>query len=104
MRNGELFASKMNHFSRRDFLKSVSLTAVTAAIAPLQSRAETTRANIKLGLDNFSVRAMGWKAPALIDYAVALKTDSLFITDLDAFETFDEGYLHGLKSKAADSG
>ena len=47
---------------------------------------------------------MGWKAPALIDYAAALKTDSLFITDLDAFERLDENYLGGLKAKAADQG
>src|SRR5881628_1750741 len=94
----------MNPRSRRDFLKSASLTAVAAAIAPLPSRAEATRLNIKLGLDNFSVRAMAWKAPALIDYAASLKTDSLFITDLDAFENFDEAYLKGLRSKAADAG
>jgi 3-oxoisoapionate decarboxylase len=47
---------------------------------------------------------MKWKADALIDYAVSLKTDSLFITDLDAFESFDESYLTGLRKKAADQG
>src|SRR4030095_8009341 len=51
-----------------------------------------------------AVRGMGWKAPALIDYAASLKTDSLFISDLDAFESFDEKYLAGLKSSAADKG
>ena len=94
----------MNSHSRRDFLKSVSLTAVTVAVAPVQIRAETISAKIKLGLDNFSVRAMGWKAPALIDYAASLKTDSLFITDLDAFESLEEPYLKGLRSKATDAG
>ncbi|HEV8543248.1 MAG TPA: TIM barrel protein [Verrucomicrobiae bacterium] len=59
---------------------------------------------IKLGLDNFSVRAMKWKADALIDYAAKLKTDSLFITDLFAFENFDESYLTRLRQKAADLG
>src|SRR5439155_11776616 len=39
-----------------------------------------------------------------IDYAASLKTDSLFITDLDAFESFDEPYLKGLKAKAAEAG
>ena len=61
-------------------------------------------AKIKLGLDNFSVRAMGWKAPALIEYAAALKTDSLFISDLDALESFEKEYLQGLKSTAAEKG
>ena len=62
------------------------------------------RHEIKLGLDNFSVRAMGWKARQLIDYAAQLKTDSLFITDLDALETLEEAHLRELKSKAADVG
>lgn len=64
----------------------------------------TPRRNIKLGFDNFAVRAMGWKASQLIDYAAKLKTDSLFITDFDALEKFDDSYLKDLKSKAADQG
>ncbi|HYV32377.1 MAG TPA: sugar phosphate isomerase/epimerase, partial [Candidatus Binatia bacterium] len=51
-----------------------------------------------------SVRAMGWKAPQLIDFAAKLQTDSLFITDFDALESFDDNYLRGLKGKAADQG
>ena len=50
------------------------------------------------------MRALKWKAPALIDYAAKLKTDSLFITDLDAFEKQDDAYLGDLKKKAADLG
>jgi len=41
---------------------------------------------IKLGRDHFAVRALTWKAAAFIDYTAQLKTDSLLITDLDAFE------------------
>jgi sugar phosphate isomerase/epimerase len=93
--------------SRRDFIKSASLASAAALVsspALAQTATPATKSKIKLGLDNFSVRAFGWKAPALIDYAASLKTDSLFITDLDAFESFDDGYLHGLKAKAAESG
>lgn len=57
-----------------------------------------------LGLDNFAVRAMGWKADALIDYAASLRVDALFITDLDAFESFEDDYLKRLRSKASDQG
>ena len=87
---------------RRTFLKTTALAAaaVSAGIAAEPVR----RRNIKVGLDNFAVRGMGWKAPALIDYAASLKTDSLFISDLDAFENFDEDYLAGLKKRAADKG
>jgi len=98
--------------TRRTFLKSAAASAGLAVAGAglgqelqnaLLDRARP-KIKIKLGLDNFAVRAMGWKAPALIDYGATLKVDSLFITDLDAFESFDEVYLHGLKSKAADEG
>lgn len=96
---------------RRDFL---SLSAAVAAglafggpliAADAQPPAAPVRnRGIRLGIDNFAVRAMKWKAPALIDYAAQLKTDSLFITDLDAFEKQDDAYLGELKKKAADLG
>jgi len=86
------------------FLKTVSAAGAAVAWggAALAQPAPTRK--IKLGLDNFSVRAMGWKAAQLIDYAVQLKTDSLFITDLDALESFEDHYLQGLKARAADQG
>ena len=59
---------------------------------------------MKLGIDNFSVRGMGWKAPQLIDYAASLRTDSLFITDLGAFEKLDDGYLKDIRKAAGDKG
>jgi 3-oxoisoapionate decarboxylase len=86
---------------RRTFLKAG--VAATAALAAGPAGFAQER-KIKLGLDNFAVRAMKWKADALIDYAVQLKTDSLFITDFYAFENFEDNYLTGLKQKAADKG
>lgn len=90
--------------TRRDFLKG---TATLAAVAAVSSRpvlgAEGPR-KTKLGIDNFAVRAMGWKAEALIDYAAQLKTDSLFISDLDAFESLEDGPLQTLRKKAEDKG
>ena len=59
---------------------------------------------LKLGFDNFSVRAMGWKAPALLDYAASLKLDSILISDLDAYTSFDDKYLKEVKAKADDVG
>lgn len=89
---------------RRTFLKTISAAGIATALggnAPAQTAA---RRNIKLGLDNFAVRAMGWKAPQLIEYAAKLKTDSLFITDFDALENFEDSYLKEVRSKAADQG
>ncbi len=90
--------------NRRDFVKTLSAATAALAVAGPAFAQPAPKRNIKLGLDNFAVRAMGWKAPQLIDYAAKLKTDSLFITDFDAFENFEDGYLAGLKSKAADQG
>ena len=88
-------------FDRRTFLKAGAATAAALATGPSSFGAER---KIKLGLDNFAVRAMKWKADALIDYAAQLKTDSLFITDFNALENFEDKYLAGLKQKAADKG
>src|SRR5688572_18858216 len=95
--------------NRRSFLKTILAgTAATAAAAPGHPFAvdtETTlitkaRPQIKLGLDNFAVRAMGWKAPQLLDYAASLNLDTLFISDLDAFDSLDDAALQPLKSRA----
>src|SRR5258706_1685621 len=97
-----------SNLPRRDFVKSLAVAGAGAALGfPSFAQEKNTgvaKKNIKLGLDNFAVRAMGWKAPELIDYAVSLKTDSLFITDLKPFENFSESYLKDLKTKAADKG
>lgn len=100
--------SALPPLNRRRFLQTTALAGTAAALTGLPSFAADTakprRRNIKLGLDNFAVRAMGWKAPQLIDYAVKLKTDSLFITDFYALEKFEDSYLIDLKKKAADQG
>lgn len=88
---------------RRTFTAALSVAAIGSQLMAQQKPAEKPK--IKLGIDNFAVRAMGWKAPQLIDYAETLRVDSLFITDLDAFEKLDDNaYLADLKSRAADKG
>lgn len=97
-----------NNHSRRQFVKSLVIAGAGAALdtsAPGQSsQANGPRNKIKLGFDNFSVRAFGWKAPQLLDYAAALKVDSLFLSDLDVYESFDDSYLKKVKAKADDLG
>ncbi len=53
-----------------------------------------------LGIDNFSVRAMGWKALQLVEYTASLGCDSLFITDFDALESHDAAYLGKVRAHA----
>ena len=103
----------MDHssFDRRTFLKTIGSVAVTAGLAGRlsgQGQADTdvslltkARPKIQFGLDNFAVRAMNWKAAQLLDYAAAQKLDTLFISDLDAFESLEEKHLHEIKAKAA---
>src|SRR6184192_1357459 len=69
-------ANGMNSFSRREFLQRTISASAAAVAAPavFGQNGSAPKLNIKVGLDNFSVRALGWKAPALIDYAVSLKT------------------------------
>jgi sugar phosphate isomerase/epimerase len=90
--------------NRRAFLKTLATASAAVALGPSAPAQPAVRRPIKLGLDNFAVRALGWKAPQLIDYAAKLKTDSLFITDFDALEKFEDGYLTDLRKNAADQG
>jgi 3-oxoisoapionate decarboxylase len=91
---------------RRSFLKCLATAAGATTGAPLfgaASRNAPAR-KIKLGMDNFAVRAMGWKAPALIDHAASLQLDTLLISDLDALEQLDEPHLRKLRQKADEAG
>lgn len=47
---------------------------------------------------------MGWKAKELIDYAVKLKVDTVFITDLDAFVSLEAKALGEIKKHADEVG
>jgi len=84
---------------RRHFLSgSLALSASQAMGESASSK------QLQLGYDNFAVRAMGWKAKELIDYAVTLKVDTVFITDLDAFVSLEEKALGEIKKYGDDKG
>jgi sugar phosphate isomerase/epimerase len=87
--------------SRRQLLAASAASALLAGTAFSQ---EKPAKKIKLGYDNFAVRAFGWKAGQLLDYAEKLAVDSLFISDLDALESFEPKYLAEVKAKAKDKG
>src|SRR6266699_2423344 len=87
-------------FAHRTEFAGLALSS--AALA--ESGPASAKKKIKLGLDNFAVRAMNWKAHALLDYAASLKLDSILISDLDAFENREPAYLREVKAKADDLG
>ncbi|MEO6725055.1 MAG: sugar phosphate isomerase/epimerase, partial [Blastocatellia bacterium] len=91
--------------SKRQFLKTLSASAAALTLdTTMLAQSQTKRRNIKLGFDNFSIRAMGWKAPQLLDYAAKLKVDTVLFSDLDVYESRDEKYLKDIKKKADDLG
>ena len=99
-------AGPLNSISRRRFVRvaaaaSLGLLAGSAAVADDAARPPQ---RLKLGFDNFSLRSMDWKAPALIDYAAELKVDSLFISDLNALESLEASHLGKLRARAVDRG
>ena len=59
---------------------------------------------LKLGFDNYSIRALKWKAPQLLAYAASLKLDTVLFSDLDVYEHLTDDYLHGIRSMAEDLG
>jgi len=93
--------------SRRTVLQSASLAAASLTLRP-SSLATTFQlprnSKIKLGFDNFSIRALGWKAPQLLAYAAALKVDVVLFSDLDAYESHSDAYLKEIKTKASSVG
>lgn len=86
--------------NRRQFLGSVAAAGAISALAPAWAREQNAEERLKLGIDNFSIRAFGWKAPQLIDYAASLNLDTLLMSDLDVYESLDESYLKGIRDHA----
>jgi len=82
--------------NRRSFLTST----LAATAASTFSRAAIQGGKLAIGLDHFAVRATGWKASQYIDYAASLKLDTIFISELLPFESFEDAYLKSLKERA----
>src|SRR5438477_13094347 len=57
-------------------------------------------AKLKLGFDNYAIRALGWKAPRLLEYAASLNLDTILLSDLDVYESHAEGDLNEIKAQA----
>ena len=93
----------MNQPTRRQFVQgAVSAGMAAPLIKPIMQAAK--KRNIKLGFDNFSIRAMGWKAPQLLSYAAQQKVDVVLFSDLDVYENHSEAYLKDIRKRAADLG
>ena len=91
--------------SRRAFLSSTAVLVGAvgihgqAAVPARQAPAILPRP-VALGIDNFAVRAYGWKATRLLEYAASVGADSLFISDLESFESLEDAALKKLREDA----
>lgn len=94
--------SDLSSQSRRNFLGTIA--TATAAMATLPTLAHENGPHIPLGIDNFAVRAFGWKGREIIDYAASLKLDTLFITDLPSLGSLEPKHAEELRRYAADKG
>ncbi len=99
------------NLSRREFVQSaavagagVGLAEAKATKTPRNEPEPPPRLPIKLGFDNFSIRAFEWKASQLLDYAATLKVDTIMLSDLGVYEKLDEQFLKTVRSKASDLG
>ena len=91
------------HLGRREFLAAAGAAGVVGT-ALFGAQDAPRPADIKLGFDNFSIRAFGWKAPQLIDYAASLGVDTLLMSDLGVYESLDDDYLAGVRERAEAKG
>lgn len=95
--------------NRRDFIATVSLAAAGLAVSTSSAHAAAPLLDrygkrVRLGMDNFAVRALGLKGKDIVDYAAKLKLDTLFITDLPALGSLETKNASELRAYAADKG
>jgi 3-oxoisoapionate decarboxylase len=85
--------------SRRTFSATIS-SLIATSVSPSLTAKERSKKRLLLGFDNFSIRALGWKATQLIEYATKHKVDALLFSDLDVYESFESGYLKEISQEA----
>lgn len=59
---------------------------------------------LRLGLDSYSIRDLGWKALRLLEYATSLKLDAVQIAIPGELESQDAGHLRHVREAAARAG
>ncbi len=90
------------HFNQAAF--GCAALAVTGFAAQDSLPTENKNVKIPLGFDNFSIRALNWKAPQLLAFAEQQNLDYVLWSDLGVFENSTKSYLNQLRSIAADKG
>jgi 3-oxoisoapionate decarboxylase len=84
----------INGMQRRTFLGTLSAAAAAAATPEPQD------VPVRLGFDTYSLRAFGWKAGQLLDYAAQQKLDTIQISSMGDYESFEPVYLQKIRRQA----
>jgi 3-oxoisoapionate decarboxylase len=91
--------------NRRSFLGSLTAMGMAGAVGSANTRADAPARNkLRLGIDNFSIRDLRWKAPQLIEYAAAQEVSLLLLSDLDVYESLESDYLKRVRAQADAAG
>jgi len=91
--------------NRRSLLATAASGLAASAFNRVPAQAQAVApGKLAFGLDHFAVRATGWKAGQFIEYGAGLKLDTVFLSELAVFESFEDGYLQGLKDQADRAG
>ena len=90
--------------NRRGFLASVAALGAASLVGARPSEAAEPGEKVKLGFDNFSIRAFNWKAPQLIKYAAEQKVDVLLLSDLDVYDSLEADDLKKVAHQATEAG
>ena len=90
--------------TRRTFLASLAAAGATSLTGFQRKAQAADTTKMKLGFDNFSLRAFDWKAPQLIEYAASTNVDTLLLSDLDVYESLEADYLKKVAAQAKEAG
>lgn len=92
-------------WSRRSVLSGMALAPALASAA---AEASPQRLNVRLGVDTYTLRALGWKAFEMLDYASKIGLDSVQFSELPHLGTMeqaqDESYLGRVRAHAENLG
>lgn len=98
-----MHSSPLPALTRRNFINLMTVAATAATSSSLRAQPGGA-ARLALGLDAHSVRAMGWKARQLIDYAAEQKLDAVLFNTLRPFESLESAHLRTLRETATARG
>ena len=88
--------------SRRIFCQKSTL-GIGSALCSVDLLSKNQRdLKIPLGFDNFSIRALGWNAEQLLDYAQKKEVNCILFSDLGVYQSFDKNYLSDLRKEASN--